>query len=75
MEHLDTVVPAVRHNDEPLTIYRNAFWEFHLSLEWTMGAKTEQEVAVHTEHLDTVVVAVRHVHTVVRTYRQVMGVI
>lgn len=33
MEHLDTVVPAVRHNDEPLTIYRNAFWEFHLSLE------------------------------------------
>lgn len=40
-----------------------------------MGAKTEQEVAVHTEHLDTVVVAVRHVHTVVRTYRQVMGVI
>lgn len=33
MEHLDTVVPTVRHYDEPLTVYRNAFREFHLSLE------------------------------------------
>lgn len=33
MEHLDTVVPAVRYQDEPLTVCRNAFREFHLSLE------------------------------------------